>query len=71
VNRLASRNRLGEHQSLSELERESDALLERMQTLKARKGVQAAFKASPAELGRTAVTKPPRKREDSRSSRRR
>jgi prevent-host-death family protein len=51
-------------QSLGELDAEFDALLERMQTPKARKGVEAAFKASPAELGRAAAAaKPaPRKR---------
>ena len=44
-------------QSLGELDAEFDALLERMQTPKARKGVEAAFKASPAELGRAAAAK--------------
>ena len=42
-------------QSLGELDAEFDALLERMQTPKARKGVDAAFRASPAELGRAAA----------------
>lgn len=53
-------------QSLSELDAEFDALLARMQTPKARKGVEAAFKAQPAELGRAAAAraaaKPARKR---------
>ena len=50
-------------QSLSELDAEFDALLSRMQTPKAKKGVEAAFKASPAELGRAAAAaKPARKR---------
>jgi antitoxin Phd len=53
-------------QSLSELDGEFDALLARMQTPKARKGVDAAFRASPAELGRASVakaaSKPARKR---------
>jgi len=44
-------------QSLGELDAEFDALLERMQTPKARKGVEAAFRASPAELGRAASAK--------------
>lgn len=35
--------------------KELDALLARMQTPKAKQGVEAAFKASPAELGRAAV----------------
>jgi putative transcriptional regulator len=34
---------------------EFDALLARMQTLKARKGMKAAFNASPSKLGRAAV----------------
>ena len=42
-------------QSLAELDAEFDALLERMQTPKAKKGVEAAFKASPAQLGRAAA----------------
>lgn len=41
--------------SLNNLNAEFDGLLARMQTSKARKGVEAAFKASPAELGRAAV----------------
>lgn len=42
--------------SLDDLNAEFDGLLARMQTSKARKGVAAAFNASPAELGRAAVT---------------
>ena len=49
-------------QSLSELDAEFDALLERRQTPKAKKGVEAAFRASGAELGRAAVVRPARKR---------
>ncbi len=49
-------------QSLGELDAEFDALPARMQTPKAKKGVEAAFKASPAELGRLAAAKPSRKR---------
>ena len=41
--------------SLNDLSAEYDVLLARMQTLKSRKGMQAAFTASPAELGRAAV----------------
>ncbi len=41
--------------SLDDLNTEFDGLLARMQTAKARKGVEAAFNASPAELGRAAV----------------
>lgn len=41
--------------SLNDLGAEYDALLSRMQTPKARKGMAAAFDASPAELGRAAV----------------
>ena len=41
--------------SLDDLNAEFDGLLARMQTSKARKGVDAAFNASPAELGRAAV----------------
>ena len=54
----------GRAQSLSELDGEFDALLARMQTPKAKKGVEAAFKASPAELGRAAAARlaAPRKR---------
>ena len=42
--------------SLDELGAEFDGLLARMQTPQARKGVEAAFNASPAELGRAADT---------------
>jgi len=42
--------------SLDDLNAEFDKLLARMQTSQARKGVVAAFNASPAELGRAAVT---------------
>jgi len=42
-------------QNLNDLAAEFDALLDRMQTRKARKGVQAAFNAAPAQLGRAAV----------------
>jgi prevent-host-death family protein len=41
--------------SLNDLNAEYDVLLERMQTPKSRKGMEAAFKATPAELGRAAV----------------
>lgn len=41
--------------SLDELDAEFDGLLARMQTPQARKGVQAAFNASPIKLGRAAV----------------
>ena len=41
--------------TLSDLGADYDALLARMQTPKARKGMAAAFDASPAELGRAAV----------------
>src|SRR6478736_6545369 len=47
----------GRAQSLSELDAEFDALLERMQTPKAKKGVEAAFRASGAELGRASVAR--------------
>jgi len=42
-------------QNLNDLGAEFDALLDRMQTPKARKGVRAAFNAAPAQLGRAAV----------------
>lgn len=42
--------------SLDDLNAEFDELLARMQTPQARKGVEAAFDASPEELGRAAVT---------------
>jgi prevent-host-death family protein len=41
--------------SLDDLSAEYDVLLARMQTPKARKGMEAAFNATPAELGRAAV----------------
>ena len=41
--------------SLDDLNAEFDGLLARMQTPQARKGVEAAFNASPAQLGRAAV----------------
>jgi len=45
----------GQNQNLNDLGAEFDTLLDRMQTPKARKGVQAAFNAAPAQLGRAAV----------------
>lgn len=42
--------------SLNDLSSEFDELLARMQTSQARKGVEAAFNASPDELGSAAVT---------------
>jgi prevent-host-death family protein len=42
--------------SLDDLNEEFDGLLARMQTPRARKGVDVAFNASPEELGRAAVT---------------
>ena len=44
-----------QNQNLNDLGAEFDALLDRMQTPKARKGVQAAFNAAPAQLGRAAA----------------
>jgi antitoxin Phd len=41
--------------NLSDLRAEYDTLLARMQTPKARKGMEAAFNASAAELGRAAA----------------
>jgi len=41
--------------SLNDLSAQYDALLSSMQTPEARKGMDAAFNASPAELGRAAV----------------
>jgi antitoxin Phd len=41
--------------NLADLRAEYDALLTRMQTPAARKGMEAAFNASPAELGRAAA----------------
>jgi len=50
--------------SLDDLSAKFDALLQRMQTPQARAGMAAAFNASPAELGRVAVTaaRPAKKR---------
>lgn len=42
--------------SLDDLGKEFDELLARMQTPQARRGVEAAFNASPQELGHAAVT---------------
>lgn len=42
--------------SLDDLGEEFDELLSRMQTSQARRGVEAAFNASPEELGRAAAT---------------
>jgi antitoxin Phd len=42
-------------QTLDALSGEFDQMLERMQTQKSRKGMKAAFNASPAQLGRAAV----------------
>jgi len=41
--------------TLDDLGTEFDALMARMQTPKARKGMKGAFNAAPAELGRAAV----------------
>ena len=41
--------------ALDDLSAKFDALLERMQAPRARKGMEAAFSASPVELGRAAV----------------
>ena len=46
----------GAARALDALTAEFDALLDRMQTSKARAGMQTAFDASPEELGRAAVT---------------
>ena len=45
----------GRSRTLDDLGAAFDQLLAGMQTAKARKGVDAAFKASPSELGRAAV----------------
>lgn len=45
----------GQGRSLDELSDEFDGLLARMQTVQARKGVEAAFNASSEELGKAAV----------------
>ena len=42
-------------QQLGALTNEFDALLARMQTARARKGMRAAFGAAPAQLGKAAV----------------
>jgi antitoxin Phd len=49
-------------QSLDALSTEFEALLERMQTPEARQGVEAAFNATPEELGRAAVEAARRRR---------
>jgi hypothetical protein len=57
------RNRRGEHRPLASvrsrplaaLTSDFDALMTRMQTSRARKGMQEAFEARPAELGRASV----------------
>lgn len=61
--------------SLDDLSAEFDELLARMQTPQVRKGIEAAFNASPEELGRAAVAAkehraPARKRARRRSARR-
>lgn len=48
--------------ALDDLSEDFDNLLARMQTPKARKGMAAAFEASPTELGRAAVKAAARKR---------
>jgi prevent-host-death family protein len=48
--------------ALEDLGAQFDGLLARMQTPKARKGMAAAFKASPTELGRASVKAATRKR---------
>ena len=58
----------GRTPQLEDLNTEFDALLARMQTAKARKGMAAAFNATPAQLGRAAVKAA---REDDRQSRKR
>jgi antitoxin Phd len=57
--------------SLDDLNAEFDGLLARMQTAKARKGVETAFNASPAELGRAAVKAAPKHRAPARKRSRR
>lgn len=47
---------------LSQLSAEFEGLLQRMQTPKARKGMAAAFNATPAELGHAAVKAARKKR---------
>ena len=46
---------LARSESLTALSTELEDLLERMQTPAARKGMEAAFNATPPELGRAAV----------------
>ncbi len=48
---------------LDDLSAQFDGLLQRMQTVKARKGMAAAFNASPAELGRSAAKTAAKKRQ--------
>jgi prevent-host-death family protein len=48
--------------ALDDLSAQFDGLLQRMQTPRARKGMKAAFNASPAELGRAAVRAAAKKR---------
>jgi prevent-host-death family protein len=48
--------------ALDDLSAQLDGLLARLQTPKARKGMAAAFKAAPTELGRAAVKAASRKR---------
>jgi len=55
MSKLTFRDRPGDNRRLNELEGELDTLLKRMQTPNARKGVDAAFKASPPALGRAAI----------------
>lgn len=47
---------------LDDLSAQFDGLLQGMQTVKARKGMAAAFNASPAQLGRSAAKAATRKR---------
>lgn len=47
-------------ETLDELSARFEGLLERMQTPAARRGMRAAFDASPAELGRAAAEEAPR-----------
>jgi prevent-host-death family protein len=48
--------------ALNDLSAQFDGLLRRMQTSRAKKGIAAAFNASPAELGRAAVKAAAKKR---------
>jgi len=61
-------NRAG---ALDELSQTFDELLARMQTPQARTGVEAAFSASPEELGRAAVTAARQRRSPARKRTRR